>query len=102
MSNLHLSCLTHAIASPPCRINRRPQTPLMFLQVSRVGVLRDDFYHLSYFCGHLMVRHVSVDISTLCRLYCEIFMVCNDICELIWDLRDIDVMLVVFVPIYVF
>jgi hypothetical protein len=49
-----------------------------------------------------MVRHVSVDISTLCRLYCEIFMVCNDICELIWDLRDIDVMLVVFVPIYVF
>jgi hypothetical protein len=47
------------------------------------------------------------DISTLCRLYCEtciceIFMVCNDICELIWDLRDIDVMLVVFVPIYVF
>jgi hypothetical protein len=29
-------------------------------------------------------------------------MVCNDICEPIWDMRDIDMMLVVFVLIYVF
>jgi hypothetical protein len=78
MSDLYLSCLTHAMASPLCRINRRPQMTLMLLQLRRyggrrVGGLDHDSYHLSYFCRLLMF----VDIY---GLYCETcgFVVYND------------------------
>ena len=79
MYGIYLSCLTHAISSPLCRINRRHRTILMLQRI----------LHQISLIGHLIKILVVVNGTSICNCGCRwwsTWITCKLICDILWDI----------------